>query len=275
MKFSGSVEVSGKTVISRNIFSLDIVSPQIASQASPGQFIQVKIPGINSVLWPRPFSVRKIKDDIVTVSIKKCGKVTGLLYDINRGDRLYVTGPFGNGFILPKMGRSIYLVAGGAGLPPLLFLCESILEKGYSPKLIHFYSGARYVEELFANDELTSLGVHSVVTTDDGSYGIKGLVTEPFANDLTKVHSGKDDLGPVIYGCGPMAMVKKVAEICHGLECYLSLEQLMPCGWGVCNGCAVKIKAGDSDNTEDEKGFRLARVCKEGPVFKASELIWD
>lgn len=273
MKFSGPVEVSGKTVASKNIFSLDIISPKIASQASPGQFIQVKIPGINPVPWPRPFSVHKVSDEVVTISIKKCGKVTELLYSIDRGDRLYVIGPLGNGFELPPMGKSIYLVAGGVGLPPLHFLCEYILEQGYPPELIHFYSGARCADELFANDELTSLGIDYIVSTDDGSYGIKGFITEPFAGDLMKAHA--DDLKSVIYSCGPMAMMKKMAELCHGLECYLSLEQLMPCGWGACNGCAVKIKISDDNNTEDERGFRLARVCKEGPVFKASELIWD
>jgi dihydroorotate dehydrogenase electron transfer subunit len=275
MKFSGPVKVSAKTVASKNIFSLDIISPQIASQSYPGQFIQVKIPGMDTLPWPRPFSVHKVSDEVVTISIKKCGKVTELLYNIDRGDRLYVTGPLGNGFKLPPMEKYIYLVAGGVGLPPLHFLCEYILEQGYPSELIHFYSGARCADELFANDELTSLGIDYIVSTDDGSCGIKGFITEPFAGDLMKIDTDENKIKSVIYSCGPTAMMKKMAELCHGLECYLSLEQLMPCGWGVCNGCAVKIKAGGDNNTEDERGFRLARVCKEGPVFKASELIWD
>lgn len=275
MKFSGPVKVSGKTVASENIFSLDIDLPQIASGASPGQFIQVKVPGMDSILWPRPFSVHKVSGKVVTISIKKCGITTELMYNLKRGDRLFVTGPLGNGFKLPPKGKSIYLVAGGVGLPPLHFLCEYILNQGYSTKSIHFYSGARCADELFANDELASLGIAYKVTTDDGSYGIRGYVTEPFVVDLMKERSQGGNDGPVIYSCGPMAMMKKMAAICHKLKCYLSLEQLMPCGWGACNGCAVKVKMHDNNNTEDEKGFRLARVCREGPVFEASELIWD
>ena len=114
-----------------------------------------------------------------------------------------------------------------------------------------------------------------IISTDDGSTGIKGFITEPLAVELAKIRTGGNDEDPVIYSCGPSAMLKKVAELAYGLECYLSLEQLMPCGWGVCNGCAVKVKTRNKTTTEDERGFRLARVCKEGPIFDASEIIWE
>ena len=275
MKFSGLVYVHSIIHISKTVFALQIKCPQIASRAKPGQFIQLKLYNNGLSFWPRPFSIHKVEDEIITITVKKCGKATGRMAGLKPGDTLHITGPLGNSFKSPSRNKSINLVAGGVGLPPLHFLCESILKDGYSPQKIHFFSGAQSADELFADKEIISLGVNYTVATDDGSTGIKGFITKPLAAELARIKTGENPGNVVIYSCGPLLMLKKVAEICAGFECYLSLEQLMPCGWGVCNGCAVKVKITDNAETEDERGFRLARVCKEGPVFNASEVIWE
>ena len=274
-KFSGFVTVVNIIHLSEKIFVLNFKCPEITSQAKPGQFIQLKPLNTGSTIWPRPFSIHRVNDGIVTITVKRYGKITNRIARLLPGDKVFVTGPLGNSFTLPTTERPLYLIAGGVGLPPLHFLCETLLRNGYSPKLIHFYSGARTADELFTDEDNKTSGIDYVVTTDDGSSGIKGFITEPFAEELNKFRIAGNDTDPLIYSCGPMVMLKKAAEICNGFKCYVSLEQLMPCGWGVCNGCAVKIKKRDDTKTEDNRDFRLARVCREGPVFEASEIIWE
>lgn len=268
MKFSGPCLILSKTISTKKLFRLDLECPEIALVAKPGQFIQVKIPNWETAIWPRPFSIHSVEGARISIFVKIYGKMTGRLCQINVGDKLILTGPLGNGFNSPQSELPVFLVAGGVGFPPLHFFLKYLLSKGYSRNLIHLYSGAKTAEELFASEELESLGIICKKITEDGSLGIKGLVTEPFAADLAKAKQA------IVYACGPMAMLKAVAAIAKKHKCQLSLEQLMPCGWGVCNGCAVKIKP-DNIKTEDDCDYRLARVCKEGPVFDANEVLWD
>ncbi|MCP4582157.1 MAG: dihydroorotate dehydrogenase electron transfer subunit [candidate division Zixibacteria bacterium] len=275
IKHSSLARIHSVISLSKKIFTLNLECPQIASIAQPGQFVQLKLPDDQSSIWPRPFSIHKAADEIVTISIKKFGKITRLLETLKSGSMINVTGPLGNSFSMPPPDREIYFAAGGVGLPPLQFLAEKLLRQGYPVDKLHFYSGARSAEELFGDHELQALGLDYVSATDDGTTGIKGYITEPLSVELTRRRTGNEDFIPIIYGCGPEPMLKKLAAVCYKIPCFLSLEALMPCGWGVCNGCAVKIKKNDNLVTEDERGFRLARVCKEGPVFDASEVIWE
>lgn len=274
-KFSGQAVVKNVTRLTEKIYSIDIDNPAIASICIPGQFVQIKLLDYQSSIWPRPFSIHSARGGVVTISIKKYGKITELMENLRAGDKVFMTGPLGNGFKPPPAGREIYFAAGGVGLPPLHYFCAELLKNGYPSKLLHFYSGARTEAELFGNTEIKDLGIDYVVATDDGSFGIDGYITEPLAIELIRRRTSESLFEPVIFGCGPVPMLKKLAEVCYNLTCYLSLEQLMPCGWGVCNGCAVKIKTHDNRKTEDERGFRLARVCKEGPVFEAAEVLWE
>jgi dihydroorotate dehydrogenase electron transfer subunit len=274
-KYSGLCAIREIKILSPKIFSLTIECFSIARAGKPGQFVQIKLVDYPSAIWPRPFSIHKINGDTLTLSIKKFGKITKILEARKPGDKLFITGPLGNSFTDPSPGNDIYFVAGGVGLPPLHFFCSKLIESGYPKERIHFYSGSKTADELFGHDELKLLGIDYVTATDDGSFGIKGYVTEPLAVELTRRRTGDAEFKPIIYGCGPMAMLKRLAEICHGLPCYLSLEQLMPCGWGVCNGCAIKLKPHDNIISEDKRDYRLARVCKDGPIFEASEVIWE
>ena len=268
MKYSDTYPIKSVTLPSPKIIRLEINSPQIASLARPGQFIQIRIPDKETNIWPRPFSIQLAENGCLTLYIKIFGKMTSHLAKLKIGDTLSITGPLGNGFTEPPNQVPLFLVAGGVGLPPLYFLVHTLLKKGYPPELIHLYSGAKSAADLFANDEISLLNIHYHISTEDGSMGSKGLVVEPFAADF----AGKES--SIVYACGPMAMLAAVADIAGKNPCQLSLEQLMPCGWGVCNGCAIKLKS-DNSIVEDERGFRLARVCKEGPVFEADSILWD
>jgi dihydroorotate dehydrogenase electron transfer subunit len=268
VKYSDIYTIKSVALPSPKIIRLEIDCPQIANLAQPGQFVQIRIPDKETNIWPRPFSIHQVENGCLTLYIKIFGKMTRHLGRLSTGDSLSITGPLGNGFAEPEHQGPLYLVAGGVGLPPLYFLIHTLLKKGYPPGLIHLYSGAKSAADLFARDEILSLNIDSHITTEDGSIGQKGLVVEPFAADVAGAKNG------IVYACGPMAMLSEIAKIAANNPCQLSLEQLMPCGWGVCNGCAVKIR-NDNSIVEDDRGFRLARVCKEGPVFKASDILWD
>lgn len=268
MKYSDTYPIKSVTLPSPKIIRIEIDSPQIANLARPGQFIQVRIPDKETNIWPRPFSIHQAENSSLTLYIKIFGKMTSHLAKFKKGDTLNITGPLGNGFAEPPTQVPLFLVAGGVGLPPLYFLIHTLLKKGYPHKLIHLYAGAKSAADLFARDEISSLNIDYHIATEDGSAGAKGLVVEPFANDFA------GGSGAIVYACGPMAMLAAIAKIASKNPCQLSLEQLMPCGWGVCNGCAVKLKT-DNSVVEDERGFRLARVCKEGPVFEAGDILWD
>jgi len=268
VKYSDTYPVKSVTLPSPKIIRLEIDSPQIANLARPGQFVQVRIPDKDTNIWPRPFSIHQVKNESLILYIKVFGKMTSHLAKLKTGDMLSITGPLGNGFSEPPNQARLFLVAGGVGLPPLYFLAHTLLEKGYPRELIHLYSGAKSAADLFARDEISALNIDYRISTEDGSIGMKGLVVETFANEF------ESESGAIVYACGPMAMLAAVAKIAGKNSCQLSLEQLMPCGWGVCNGCAVKLKS-DNSTVEDERGFRLARVCKEGPVFEADSILWD
>lgn len=268
MKYSDTYPIKSVALPSPKIIRLEIDSPHIANQARPGQFIQIRIPDKETTIWPRPFSIHLVENGSLILYIKVFGKMTSHLAKLKKGDTLSITGPLGNGFTEPPNQVPLFFVAGGVGLPPLYFFVHTLLNKGYPPELLHLYSGAKSASDLFARDEISFLNIDNHLTTEDGSVGSKELVVEPFAHDFKKIKNG------IVYACGPMAMLAAVASISKGYPCQLSLEQLMPCGWGVCNGCAVKLKS-DNSTVEDERGYRLARVCKEGPVFEADSILWD
>lgn len=188
------------------------------------------------------------------------------------GQLIHSLGPLGNSFPIPAPGRKIIMAAGGVGLPPLYFLSKRAIEQGAKSKDIMFIAGAKTKADLLEEKGLYDLGVELVTCTDDGSAGVKGNVVEALNGLLA------DKIKPVIYACGPNAMLKGVDSLIlkNKLEGYLSLEALMPCGYGICSGCAVKVfpPAGQGP-TDDKRDYHLKRVCIEGPIFGAGEVMWD
>jgi dihydroorotate dehydrogenase electron transfer subunit len=211
---------------------------------SPGQFVMVKAPSPGAFLR-RPLGIMELNDGVLALLYKTRGEGTIALSMLKEGEAISVMGPLGNGFSLEDEGQVVY-VAGGIGLPPLLSLYNK-LKKG------KFLIGAKSEEDI-PFDYIPS---KAEITTEDGSVGYKGLVTELFSGMSLKKPC-------MVYACGPMAMLKEVADISRHMDihCQVSMEERMACGFGVCAGCVVKTISGNKS------------VCALGPVFNAEEIIW-
>lgn len=217
------------------------------AKAKPGQFLMLWIPGVDEI----PFSILYAKEDgTVVVAVKKVGEATNALHDMKIGETVGIRGPFGNCFKL-KRGK-ILMVGGGTGMAPLLFLAKRM--KAKATKLV-FVVGAKAKDELlFIKDSERLCGKRDVVaTTEDGSYGLKCVATEPLEKLLTK------ERFDMIYTCGPELMMLKVLDLAekHRVGLEASLERLMRCAIGLCGSCIIG----------------KYRVCRDGPVFNARQLI--
>jgi len=230
----------------------------------------LKIDNSFDPLLPRPMSIHSIIKDNnrrigFTILYKVVGKGTKLLSEKRDGDKLEVIGPLGKGFDLNRLDSDCepIIVGGGIGIAPLVFLAYDIMEKGCKPSI---FLGANSQEELLGLDEFESLGVTPQISTEDGSKGIKGMVTDLLGSYLK---SSKGVRGEV-FACGPPAMLEKVVSLAkrQGLKSQLSLERHMACGLGACLGCVVRIR-----NREGSQSF-YQRVCVEGPVFNGEYIIW-
>jgi dihydroorotate dehydrogenase electron transfer subunit len=221
---------------------------KLCAKAKPGQFLMLWIPGIDEI----PLSVLDTEENgMVSVAVKKIGEATEALHNKKVGDVIGVRGPFGNSFTL-KEGK-ILMVGGGTGLVPLVFLAKKLASE--TGKLV-FLMGAKSRDELLFLDELKQTLVREkaslIATTEDGSYGIKGMATAPLESLLTKEEFD------MIYTCGPEKMIRKVFETAekHGIILEASLERLMRCAIGLCGSCVIG----------------KYRVCRDGPVFTAKQL---
>lgn len=246
--------------IGKDIFFMSIQSPEIASMALPGQFINVKCSNGLDAFLRRPISICDVNATQGTVNIvyQVRGKGTLLLSGFQENDEIDILGPLGYGsFSTDKSYKRVAVVGGGIGIFPLLFLAKKSTAKvdgflGYRSK------DFVVLEALFAQtcDTLT-------VTTDDGSYGLNGLVTAPLEKAM------EDRSYDCIYACGPMPMIKAVAHICRQkeIQCEVSLEQRMGCGIGACLVCVCETKA------DDPEGWKHSHVCTDGPVFNGADIL--
>ncbi len=212
-------------------------------------------PGIDPLLR-RPFSIhRMLEGGEFEVLFRVVGRGTRILANVHVGDRVDALGPLGRGFRVE--GNRPLIVGGGIGVAPLLFLAESFLEAGIRPKLL---VGARTERDLLCQDDFSCLALPFAVATEDGSAGSPGQVTRLLAREIAEGTEGM-----TVYACGPLPMLKAVSRLCgeHGIPCQVSMEAHMACGIGACLGCVVPAPGG---------GY--VRVCREGPVFQASEIDW-
>lgn len=248
------------TIVKKKDFGLyshmTVKAPAIAKQAKPGQFVEVKITGENAPFWRRPFCICRADKDCIELLIKEVGRGSALMRQKNTGDVLDIIGPLGNSFSI-KGKQHALLVGGGFGVAPLLFLAEQLKAKGISADVM---IGGRCEEDLLLRKEMKMTGAAVSCSTDDGSFGTKGLVTKILEKKLAAL-----DNKAVIYCAGPWPMMKAVSKIAgrHDLPCQASLEEVMACGLGVCNGCVVKIAG------------TFKRVCNDGPVFNSHEVLWE
>src|SRR5262245_32716622 len=210
-----------------------LAAPEIAALARPGQFVMVKPSRSNDPLLRRPFSIFEILRDEAGAPIgvsllnKRIGVGTGLLYDIEAGARIACLGPLGRPFEPVDPPADAWMVAGGVGLAPFVTLSEALQSRGTRARL--FY-GARRAIDLHGSELFPPLGVETIVATEDGSRGVRGLVTDALKEALAR----RDGRDVRLYVCGPTPMMRAVAKLAagHGVPCEVSLEQVMGCGLG-------------------------------------------
>lgn len=238
-----------------------IYSPEIAARALPGQFLMVRITDQPQPLLRRPLCVHEKQNDGIAVFFQVSGTGTLLLSRKQKGDCLDILGPLGRGFSIPrKLFDKVYLIGGGRGIAPLVFLARVLNSRGIN---YHIYYGARSVSGLPLKDELAAEALFC--STEDRSFGTPGLITSLMEKHL----KGEPDKPAVIYACGPEAMLKAVAGLSYRFKipAQLSLEALMGCGFGACWGCVKRMRK------NGQEGWH--KVCQEGPVVDASEWIWS
>jgi dihydroorotate dehydrogenase electron transfer subunit len=245
--------------IAPEYYKMALSSPELAKTAKPGQFVHIRVTDGYEPLLRRPFSIHSIKNnDIIEILYRVVGKGTTLLSEKHVGKELDILGPLGNGFKIYKENMKIVLIAGGAGIAPLFFLTQRLIH--YSQNIIVLI-GAKSKELILCEQEFKDLGTDVRIATEDGSYGYDGIVTDL----LHSLHT----TSTLFYACGPSIMLQEVTDfsIKNNLPCQLSLESRMACGLGACLGCAIKVKNGSKT--------AYKRVCKDGPVFDAKEIIWE
>lgn len=222
----------------------------------PGQFIHIKV---EPFFLRRPFSIASYRENSLKVMYRIVGRATEAMSKIKKDEMLNVIGPLGNGFPVSNRYKTVYLAGGGTGVAPLLFLVETLSIQNLN---ITFFYGARSSECI--TFDILPYGVNYVFSTDDGSYGYKGMV-----GDILERYIKKGGIPDVIYGGGPYEMLKHIAVISekYNVPAFVSLENRMACGTGICYGCVTKIKSRD--------GWIYKRVCKEGPVFNTEEVLWE
>jgi dihydroorotate dehydrogenase electron transfer subunit len=233
------------TTESPSVKTYTFIDKQCA-KAKPGQFIMLWIPGIDEI----PLSILNATEDgMISVSVKAVGDATRHLHNMEAGATIGIRGPFGNNFT--QNHGNVLLVGGGTGTAPLLFLAKTLAGK---TQKLSFVIGAKTRNELLFVEQLNKVCEEKslITTTDDGTYGLQCLVTEPLADLLDRE---KFDM---IYTCGPEVMVKKIFEMTQKRKLPLeaSLERLMRCGIGLCGSCVIG----------------KYRVCRDGPVFNSAQL---
>jgi dihydroorotate dehydrogenase electron transfer subunit len=240
-------------------------------QARPGQFVMIRIKDRDFPFLRRPFSIYSVYSEkhktIMELLYRVVGRGTLVLSRLLKGDRIEIMGPLGNGFDIDPKYDTVALVAGGAGIAPLSFLAEYFERHNViHPGNITCYLGARTAGTLVGVPRLRETCSEVLVSTDDGSTGYHGPVT-----DLVEACvSGYGNDHSMIYACGPRPMVRRLGEIItpHSVACQVSLEERMACGMGACLGCVVEVKPKDCPP-------RYKRVCKDGPVFAIDEITWN
>ena len=246
---------------------LSITAPGITELTRPGHFVTVGIGGEESaLLLRRAFAIHQVQSrgvygGTLDIVVGVHGNGTQWLADRRRHDTLDLVGPLGRPFILPKERVNCVLIGGGYGTAPLFILAEQLRERGCRVDTI---VGAATEEKLFGRLELKRLSSTLTITTDDGSLGVQGRVTDILPDLMQKSDAA------VVYACGPMPMLAAVADIATEYRAYsqCAVEEAMACGVGVCMTCVLPIIGEDGIT-------RMLRSCTEGPVFRGDRVRWS
>jgi dihydroorotate dehydrogenase electron transfer subunit len=244
--------------IAQGFYRMRLESAYLAKNSKPGQFVEIKCSDDDGVLLRRPLGVHRISNSRIEVLYEVVGKGTESLSNRAKNELLDVIGPIGKGFEFTEAKRPALIIAGGMGVAPLLCLAQKMADKNIKPYVM---IGAKTAAQILCEKDFKKLGCFVVVSTEDGSKGHKGYVTDMMRHLLMVIRCKASG----IYACGPHPMLKAVGHIADsaGIPCQVSMEERMACGIGVCLGCAIKVNSG---------GYKM--VCKDGPVFDAKEIAW-
>ncbi len=246
MKRTGKYKILSNDNIAKDVFKMALEG-NTSFITRAGQFVNIEI---KDFYLRRPISICDFDDKTFTIIYKTFGQGTEKMSEMKPGEELDILTGLGNGFNLNCKTDNPVIIGGGVGTPPMYRLCKDLISKGKKPTVILGFGSK---EDVFYEKEFKDLGVDVYISTVDGSEGTKGFVTDVMKN-LSEI--------PYFYACGPMVMLK---AICNATEAegQVSLEERMGCGFGACMGCTIQTKNGSK------------RVCKEGPVFRKEELIWE
>ena len=273
-----SMQVVDATVVEHADFGggyrrIVVEAPDIARNASPGQFIHVRIIALSEEALRRPFSIYQVTDSTVSVMYKPVGRGSYTLVTAEPGERISIIGPLGNGFPRCSDGAFPVLVAGGYGVAPFSFFASRSEVKGA------VFIGARAAADVLCVADFQDADWQVHVSTEDGSQGRHGIITEALDHWLGKHGAGGRSArlqvdgrayDMELYACGPDGLMRAVADRAASRQCraWLSLDRPMGCGIGACLACVQKVRIADGDVT-------WARCCREGPVFDAHSIVWD
>lgn len=259
-------EIATARVLSNAAFSgdyfelrLDVVS--ISERVVPGQFVHVQVPGLSDRILRRPFSVFHADSEVLCILYKVVGQGTRVLSGVGEGEEVSVLGPLGNGFPRADELALPVLVAGGYGVAPLSFLAERMNSRG-----VLFVGGAS-ARDILCVDHFEDMGWDVQIATEDGSMGLRGLVTDALDDWLGQHAAGQS---PQFFVCGPDGLLRAIGERCvdRGWKGHLSLDKHMGCGLGACLACVQRLRGPNGEEF-------WARVCKDGPVFDAERVVWQ
>ena len=240
----GIFKISSNQKLTDNVYKMVLVG-DTSDITACGQFINIQLDGL---YLRRPISVCDCDETAVTIIYKVVGHGTEQMSKMVVGDTLDVLTGLGNGYDLSLSGDKPVLLGGGVGVPPLYMLAKKLVAQG---KKVSVILGFNTQSEVFYEQEFKDLGCDVTVTTVDGSYGVKGFVTNAYPNDYT-----------YFYTCGPEPMLKAIYKTSK-TSGQLSFEERMGCGFGACMGCSCKTIAG------------YKRICKDGPVMQKEEILWE
>jgi dihydroorotate dehydrogenase electron transfer subunit len=239
--------------VHENIFIQKIHAPEIARLIKPGQFLNIRVSENTFPLLRRPFSICDVEGDNIYLMFNILGEGTRILSHKQAGDLVDILGPLGNGFNLDGDYKTAIIVAGGLGAAPFPYLTREVKNK----KSILSFVGGRTKQ-----DVITYGFENLILSSDDGSIGYKGNVVQSLENNLDKI----DIASSKVFACGPNAMLRVLKDFClkHNLDCEVSTECAMACGFGICQGCPI-------ESTYDPDKYLL--VCKDGPVFNVKDVV--
>ena len=258
--------------ISPGYYRMRILAPDYNKLAKPGQFVMFRLQKSEQPLLRRPFGIFRTgfmpadceampPKEFVELIYKVVGSGTEIMQRLHQGDQVELLGPLGKGFEPGDLTEEKILVGGGIGLVPLYMLAEKLVDTSK----VRLLMGGRTRDDIITVTEFERLGVETYVSTEDGSLGERGLVTQVLEQKLAESQKKS------VYACGPMPMIKAVEKICkkYNVPLQVSLEALMACGVGACLGCVVK----GAGHTEETPSYLC--TCKTGPVFRSGQLDWS